>query len=45
MDRLKEAGVGVNYSWLQQEEESQLRQELGDLFNRGVDFVLVDHAG
>lgn len=45
MDRLKEAGVGVNYSWLQQEEESLLRQELGDLFNRGVDFVLVDHAG
>lgn len=45
MDRLKEAGVGVNYSWLREEEESELRQELGDLFDRGVDFVLVDHAG
>lgn len=44
MDRLKEAGVRVNYSWLRQEEESELRRELGDLYNRGMDFVLVDHA-
>jgi len=34
----------VNYSWLRQEEESELRRELGDLYNRGVDFVLVDHV-
>lgn len=45
MDRLKRAGVRVNYSWLREEEESELKQELGDLFDRGVDFVLVDHAG
>lgn len=44
MYRLKETGVWVNYSWLRQEEENKLRRELGDLFNRGVDFVLVDHA-
>ena len=45
IDRLKQAGVRVNYSWLRQEEESELRQKLGALFDRGVDFVLVDHAG
>ena len=44
MDRLKEAGVRVNYSWLMEEDESKLQQKLGDLFDRGVDFVLVDHA-
>ena len=44
MDRLKEAGVRVNYSWLRQEKESELRRELGDLYNRGLDFVLVDHV-
>jgi hypothetical protein len=45
MDHLKNAGVRVNYSWLREEDESELKQELGDLFDRGVDFVLVDHAG
>ena len=44
MDRLKEAGVRVNYSWLREEEESELKQEIRDLFHRRVDFVLVDHA-
>lgn len=45
MDRLDEAGVRVNYSWLREDDENELKQELGDLFDRGVDFVLVDHAG
>lgn len=45
IDQLKQAGIRVNYSWLRDEEKSKLRQDLGDLFDRGVDFVLVDHAG
>ena len=45
MDPLKQAGIRVNYSWLGDEDESELRQDLGDLFARGVDFVLVDHVG
>ncbi len=45
MYRLKEGGVRVNYSWLREESDSELRRELRDLFNRGVDFVLVDHVG
>ncbi|MEO6203439.1 MAG: glycerophosphodiester phosphodiesterase family protein [Nitrospirales bacterium] len=45
IDQLKQAGIRVNYSWLRDEDESELRQDLGDLFDRGVDFVLVDHAG
>lgn len=45
IDQLKQAGIRVNYSWLRDEDESELRQDLGDLFARGVDFVLVDHAG
>lgn len=44
MDRLKQAGVRVNYSWLGEEDTNELRQALADLFDRGVDFVLVDHA-
>jgi len=44
MDRLKNAGVRVNYSWLREENEGELKQELQDLFDRGVDFVLVDHV-
>lgn len=45
VNRLKQAGVRVNYSWLRDKDESELRHDLGDLFDRGVDFVLVDHAG
>jgi len=44
MDRLKQAGVRINYSWLWEKDENELRQALADLFDRGVDFVLVDHA-
>jgi hypothetical protein len=44
MNRLKEAGVRVNYSWLRGEDESELRHELQDLFDRGVHFILVDHV-
>jgi len=44
MDRLNDAGVRVNYSWIREEDESELRRELEDLFNRGIDFVLVDHV-
>jgi glycerophosphoryl diester phosphodiesterase len=44
MDRLKRAGVRVNYSWLSEENEGELAQELQDVFDRGVDFVLVDHV-
>lgn len=44
MDRLKYAGVQVNYSWLREENEEELQEELEDLFDRGVDFVLVDHV-
>lgn len=45
IDPLKQEGIRVNYSWLGDEDESELRQDLGDLFARGVDFVLVDHVG
>ena len=44
MERLKDAGVRVNYSWLRAEEEEKLKEELQDLFNRKIDFVLVDHV-
>jgi len=44
MDRLNEAGVQVNYSWLREADESKLRRELEDLFDRGIDFALVDHV-
>ncbi|MGE3787498.1 MAG: glycerophosphodiester phosphodiesterase [Nitrospirales bacterium] len=44
MKRLKQAGVRVTYSWLREEDEHELKQDLRDLFDRGVDFVLVDHA-
>jgi glycerophosphoryl diester phosphodiesterase len=44
MDRLKKAGVRVNYSWLGEEDEGELKQKLEDLFDRGVDFVLVDYV-
>ncbi len=44
MDRLKDTGVRVNYSWLREEDESELKQEVQDLFDRGVDFILVDHV-
>lgn len=43
MKPLKEAGVRVNYSWLRNENEGELKQEVRDLFDREVDFVLVDH--
>lgn len=45
IDQLKQAGIRGNYSWLGDENESELRQDLRDLFARGVDFVLVDQAG
>jgi len=44
VDALKEEGVRVNYSWLGQEEQSELEEELESLFDRGIDFVLVDHV-
>ncbi len=44
MARLDEAGVRVNYSWLRGRDEEELQQDLQDLFDRGVDFVLVDHV-
>jgi len=44
MDRLKKAGVRVNYSWLSEENEGKLKKKLQDLFYRRVDFVLVDHV-
>ena len=44
MDRLNEAGVRVNYSWLRENDEGELKHELNDLFDRGVDYVLVDHV-
>ena len=43
MDRLKNAGIQVNFSWLRGKDEGVLKDELEDLFNRGVDFILVDH--
>ena len=45
MTRLKATGVRVNYSWLKEDNERELREELQDLFEREVDFVLVDHVG
>ncbi len=44
MDRLKNAGVHVNYSWLRENDEEQLQDELENLFDRGINFVLVDHV-
>ena len=44
MGRLDEAGIRVNYSWLRGKDEEELQQDLQDLFDRGVDFVLVDHV-
>ena len=44
MDRLKGAGIRVNYSWLNAEDEEELKSELQDLFNRRVNFVLVDYV-
>ena len=42
--RLNQAGVHVNYSWLRRKDEEELQQDLEDLFDRGVDFILVDHV-
>ncbi|MDH5427305.1 MAG: glycerophosphodiester phosphodiesterase family protein [Nitrospirota bacterium] len=44
MNRLHKAGVRVNYSWLREEDEGELTHELQDLFDRGVNFILVDHV-
>jgi glycerophosphoryl diester phosphodiesterase len=44
VDELNSEGVRVNYSWLRQEEQSELGEDLDSLFERGVDFVLVDHV-
>ncbi len=44
MTQLHDAGVRVNYSWLRQEHENELKKKLEHLFDRGVDFVLVDHV-
>ncbi len=44
MARLDEAGIRVNYSWLRGNDEEKLQQDLQDLFDRGVEFVLVDHV-
>ncbi len=44
MDRLKGAGVRVNYSWLRDKDAEEVKSELQDLFHRKVDFVLVDHV-
>ena len=44
MARLDEAGIRVNYSWLRGNDEEELQQDLQDLFNRGIEFVLVDHV-
>ncbi len=44
MNRLKQAGVRVNYSWLREKKEGHLKKDLKDLYSREVDFVLVDHA-
>ena len=43
IDRLKQAGIRINYSWLREGNESELREEMKDLFDRGVNFTLVDH--
>ena len=42
--QLHNAGVRVNYSWLREEHENELKKNLEPLFDRGVDFVLVDHV-
>ncbi len=44
VDRLRNAGVRVNYSWLREQNEIELKQKLDDLFDRKVNFVLVDHV-
>ncbi len=44
MARLDEAGIRVNYSWLRGNDEEELQHNLQDLFNRGIEFVLVDHV-
>jgi glycerophosphoryl diester phosphodiesterase len=44
MTQLQEAGVRINYSWLREQDGGVLKNELHDLFTRGVDFVLVDHV-
>lgn len=44
MTQLHNAGVRVNYSWLREEHENELKKKLEHLFDRGVDFVLVDHV-
>ncbi|GJL53868.1 MAG: hypothetical protein NPIRA02_10000 [Nitrospirales bacterium] len=44
LDGLKQAGVHVNYSWLKEKDEEDLRDKLAPLLKRGVDFVLVDHV-
>jgi glycerophosphoryl diester phosphodiesterase len=44
MNRLQEAGIRVNYSWLREEDEGPLKQELQNLLDRGIDFILVDHV-
>ena len=44
IDRLQEGDVRINYSWLRTKKKSTLRKELRTLFDREVDFVLVDHA-
>ena len=45
MNRLKKAGVRVNYSWLDDQDREELQKSLYDLFEqRKVDFVLVDHV-
>lgn len=45
MKRLKDAGVRVNYSWLDDQDRGELQKSLYDLFEqRKVDFVLVDHV-
>ena len=43
MKRLREAGVRVNYSWLRDDGNSELRKSMKDLFDRGVNFTLVDY--
>ncbi|MGB0909355.1 MAG: glycerophosphodiester phosphodiesterase [Nitrospirales bacterium] len=42
--RLQQKGVRINYSWLRTKKKGKLRKDLHDLFDRKVDFVLVDHA-
>ena len=44
MARLDKAGIRVHYSWLRDINENELQHKLKDLFDRGVDFVLVDHV-